>query len=163
MTMPEDPPLRSPKRTPDLASWWRTGGGGGSVSWNIIKLPLLFFSSGNWIYSIGIRSDGATWAPWGTRVRQGGGAPWCLVGTGWPPSSGSWCQYFLYIPQKFSKNFHPIPRTLIFCTKTTPWQFCWKQRQSGLVPFKSCKLGAKTRAKVFGNVDTMETYQLPQA
>ena len=46
-----------------------------------------------------------------------------------------------------SENFY-------FCTKITPWQFCWKQRQSGLVPFKSCKLESKTRAKVFGKVDT---------
>ena len=52
-----------------------------------------------------------------------------------------------------SENFY-------FCTKITPWQFCWKQRQFGLVPFKSCKLESKTRAKVFGKVDTMETYQL---
>ena len=43
--------------------------------------------------------------------------------------------------------------------KTTPWQFCGKQRQSGLVPFKSYKLEFKTRAKVFGKVDTTETYQ----
>ena len=35
--------------------------------------------------------------------------------------------------------------------------------QSGLVSFKSCKLESKTRAKVFGKVDTLETYQLPQA
>jgi len=55
-----------------------------------------------------------------------------------------------------SENFY-------FCTKITPRQFCWKQRQSGLVPFKSCKLESKTRAKEFGKVDTMETYQLPQA
>ena len=55
-----------------------------------------------------------------------------------------------------SENFY-------FCTKITPWQFCRKQRQSGLVPFKSCKLESKTRAKVFGKVDTTETYQLPQA
>jgi hypothetical protein len=41
-------------------------------------------------FSVGIRSDGATWAPRGTRARLGGGAPWCLMGTGWPPSSGSW-------------------------------------------------------------------------
>ena len=32
-----------------------------------------------------------------------------------------------------SENFY-------FCTKITPWQFCWKQRQFGLVPFKSYKL-----------------------
>ena len=50
-----------------------------------------------------------------------------------------------------------------FCFLTTPWQFCSKQRQSGLVSFKSCKLESKTRAKVFGKVDTLETYQLPQA
>jgi hypothetical protein len=55
-----------------------------------------------------------------------------------------------------SENFY-------FCTKITLRQFCWKQRQSGLVPFKSCKLESKTRAKEFGKVDTMETYQLPQA
>ena len=39
-----------------------------------------------------------------------------------------------------SKNFY-------FCTKITPWQFCLKQRQSGLVPFKSCKLESKQRKK----------------
>ena len=38
-----------------------------------------------------------------------------------------------------SENFY-------FCTKITPWQFCWKHHQSGLVPFKSCKLESKTRA-----------------
>ena len=35
-----------------------------------------------------------------------------------------------------------------------------QQRQSGLVSFKSCKLESKIRAKVFGKVDTMETYQI---
>ena len=29
---------------------------------------------------------------------RGGGVPWCLVGTGWPPSSRFWLQYFFYIP-----------------------------------------------------------------
>ena len=33
-----------------------------------------------------------------------------------------------------------------------------KKRQSGLVPFKSCQLESKIRAKVFGKVDTTETY-----
>ena len=66
--------------------------------------------------------------------------------------------FFIYStknPRKFpghSENFY-------FCAKTTPWQFCSKQRQSGLVPLKSCKLESKTRAKEFGKVDTMETYQ----
>ena len=39
-----------------------------------------------------------------------------------------------------SKNFD-------FCTKTTPWQFWWKLRQSRLVSFRSWKLASKTRAK----------------
>ena len=34
----EDPPLRSPKRTPDLAPPSRTGGDGGSASWIAIIL-----------------------------------------------------------------------------------------------------------------------------
>ena len=38
MTKHEDPPLRSPKRTPDLPSRGRTGLGGGSVSWIMIIL-----------------------------------------------------------------------------------------------------------------------------
>ena len=38
MTKNEDPPLRSPKRTPDLPSRGRTGLGGGSVSWIVIIL-----------------------------------------------------------------------------------------------------------------------------
>ena len=41
----KDPPLRSPKRTPDLPSRGRTGLGGGSVSWiAIILSPSNFFS-----------------------------------------------------------------------------------------------------------------------
>ena len=43
----------------------------------------------------------------------------------------------------YSKNnlrwFSGHSENFYFCTKITPWQFCWKQRQSGLVPFKSCK------------------------
>jgi hypothetical protein len=72
-------------------------------------------------------------------------APVFFINSTKNPSKVSWC----------SKNFY-------FCTKTTPWQFCRKQRQSGLVPFESCKLEAKTRAKELGKVDTLETYQLPQ-
>ena len=38
MTKNEDPPLWSPKQTPDLPSQRRTGLGGGSVSWIAIIL-----------------------------------------------------------------------------------------------------------------------------
>ena len=30
------------------------------------------------------------------------------------------------------------------------------------VPFKSCKLESKIRSKVFGKIDTTETYQWPE-
>ena len=39
----EDPPLQSPKRTPDLPSRGRTGLGSGSVSWIAIFFSLIFF------------------------------------------------------------------------------------------------------------------------
>ena len=80
----------------------------------------------------------------------------------WAPGLDSFASNLIY-----SKNilrwFSGHSENFYFCTKITPWQFCWKQRQSGLVPFKSSKLESKTRAKVFGKVDTTETYQLPQA
>ena len=115
MTMPEDPPLRSPERTPDLASRWRTWGGGGSVSWNALKLPLLFFSLENWIYSVGIRSDGATWAPRGTRARLGGGPPWCLVGSRCPPPVGLGSSIFYLFHKKSPKSF--VQLELLFLHK----------------------------------------------
>ena len=43
MTKNEDPPLWSPKRTPDLPSRGRTGLGGGSLSWIAIILSPWFF------------------------------------------------------------------------------------------------------------------------
>ena len=44
MTKNEDPPLWSPKRTPDLPSRGRTGLDGGSVSWIVIIFSPCFFS-----------------------------------------------------------------------------------------------------------------------
>ena len=94
---------------------------------------------------------------------RGEGAPppsWTRCG---PPGLDSFASIF-YIFQKVPPWIFRTFRELFFSThKTTSWQFCWKQRQSGLVSFKSCKLESKTRAKVFGKVDTTETYQLPQA
>ena len=68
----------------------------------------------------------------------------------------------LYIFQNNLLWFSGHSENFCFCTKITPWQFYWKQRQSWLVPFKSCKIESKTRAKLFGKVDTTETYQLPK-
>ena len=93
---------------------------------------------------------------------RGGGAPppsW----TGGGPPGLHLLQVFFIFSEKSLREVSGHSENFCFCTKITPWQFCWKQRQSGLVPFKSCKLESKTRAKVFGKVDTTETYQLPQA
>lgn len=124
---------------------------------------LIFFSPNVNIWSW-------SWGRWSVRgpTRQGGaprgeGAPppsWTGCG---PPGLDSFASIF-YIFQNLSPWIFRSFRELLFSAhKTTSWQFCWKQRQSGLVPFKSCKLESKTRAKVFGKVDTTETYQLPQA
>ena len=59
-------------------------------------------------------------------------------------------------------EFQVIPRTFIFCTKNNTMAILLKTASAGLVPFKSYKLESKTRAKVFGKVDTTEMYQAPQ-
>ena len=96
----------------------------------------------------------------GGRALGGGG---CLVDRLWGPGINSFTKNsykFQKVPLWISRTF----RELLFSThKTTSWQFCWKQRQFGLVSSKSCKLESKTRVKVFGKVDMLETYQLPQA
>ena len=140
-----------------VRAWWRL---------RIVKRDesfSLIFSSPNtniWSWS---------WGRWSIRgpMRQGahpGGRtrppPWW---TGCGPLALILCQYYLLFTKIISMEFQVIPRTFFSAHKTTPRQFCWKQRQSGLVSFKSCKLESKTRAKVFGKVDTLETYQLPQA
>ena len=111
MTKTQDSPLRSPKRAPDLASRWRTRGGGGSVSWNAIILSPSFFSPKIGIYSGGVRASGATrWAQ-PTRARPGG---WCSP---WPPSSvdfGSNNSHLLW--NNSPKSFVPF-RELLFLHK----------------------------------------------
>ena len=86
-----------------------------------------------------------------------------LVYSRWVPSGWFFHQYFFIYSKNILRKVSGHSEKFYFCTKITPWQFCWKQRQSGLVPFKSCKLESKTRAKVFGKVNMTETYQLPQA
>ncbi len=121
-----------------------------------------FFSPQKWIYGVKVDVGGASGGPRGRGRAQGVGAPppsWTGCG---PPDVDSSSSIF-NIFQKWSPLIFRSFRDIYFCTKITPWKFCWKQRQSGLVPFKSYNLESKTRAKVFGKVDTSETYQLPQA
>ena len=121
MTKIEDPPLRIPKRTPDLSSQWTTGGDGGSVSWNTIILSPSFFFWKIGFYSVGFRVCGAT--RWGQPTWA------CLEGVACP---GGLC------PPKFPLRWFLAPEILFyciknpckalfhsenfyFCTKTTPW------------------------------------------
>ena len=92
---------------------------------------------------------------------QGEGArpPPSCTGCG-PPDAISFASIFIS-SKNILRGVSGHPQNFYFCTKIKPWQFCWKQRQSGLVPFKSCKLESKTRAKVFGKVDTMEDVSTP--
>ena len=155
-------PLRSPKRTPDLPSRWRTGCGGASVSQTRRNLLFWFFSGRKWIYRAEIGGGRAMWAPQACPPPPGGGGG-RACGPLAHPLRWIFAQVFFIFSRKILRKFSGRSEKFHFCKKTTPWQFCWKQRESGLVPFKSCKLESKTRAKEFGKVDTMETYQLPQA
>ena len=124
----------------------------------------LIFSPRTWIYGVGVEVG---WGPGGPRDRgraQGEGAcpPPSWIGC-WPLGLDSFASIF-YIFLNLSRwIFRSFWEFLFYSHNTTSWQFCRKQRQSGLVSSKSCKLESKTRAKVFGKVDTLETYQLPQA
>ena len=117
----------------------------------------LIFSPRTWIYRVGVEVGGAPGRP------RGKGARPHPRGQGVGPLALILLPVFFIYSKNILREVSGHSENFYFCTKITPWQFCWKQRQAGLVPFKSCKLESKTRAKVFGKVDTMETYQLPQA
>ena len=159
----EDPPLRSLKRTPDLASRWRTGGGGGSVSWIAIILSPWFFLENrillHWFQGLRGHQVGTTHLG----ALGGGGAPWWVVPIQVPPYGGSWLQIFSFIVYKILAKFCSIPRTFISAQKQHPGSCAENNVSLGLVSFKSCKLESKTRGKALGKVDIFETYQLPQA
>ena len=55
---------------------------------------------------------------------RGAGAPPTLVERVWAPWPWFFRQYFLLFPKIISVEFQVIPRTFVFCTKITPWQFC---------------------------------------
>ena len=124
---------------------------------------LWFFSPWTWIYRVGVEVGGASGGPRDRGHAQGVGRAPHPRGQGVGPLALILSPVFFINSKNILREVSGHSEKFYFCTKITPWQFCWKQRQSGLVPFKSCKLESKTRAKVYGKVDTMETYQLPQA
>ena len=99
MTKNKEPPLRSPKQTPDLASWWRTGGDGGSISWIAIILSPWFFFWKIGFYSIGFRVCRATrWGQptWAHQERGACPGGLCPPRCPSPVDLGSRNSYLLY-------------------------------------------------------------------
>ena len=88
---------------------------------------------------------------------QGGAPPPSWAGCG-PPGLHLLRGFFFIFSKVFrgvsghSENFYFLHK------KQHHGSSAENKRQSGLVPFISYKLESKTRAKVFGKVDTMETY-----
>ena len=117
---------------------------------------LIFFSAKRNIWSW-------SWGRWSSRGPTRQGARPHPRGQGVGPLALILSPVFFINSKNILREVSGHSENFYFCTKITPWQFCWKQRQSGLVLFKSCNLESKTRAKVFGKVDTTETYQLSQA
>ena len=74
----------------------------------------------------------------------GGAPPPSWIGRG-PPGVDSSSGIFFIYSKIILRWFSGHSENFYFCTKITRWQFYWKQCQSGLVPFKSCKLESKTR------------------
>ena len=75
-----------------------------------------------WVFigEVGVenKSGGPTGGPRGTGARPSGvGTPSTLVGPTGLPSGNSSFQYFLHFPEKFSVDFHRIPRTSISTQK----------------------------------------------
>ena len=137
-------------------TWWRL---------RIVKRDesfSLFFSPRARIYGVGVLVGGAPGGPRG-RGAPGGRRASHPRGQGVGSLALILSPVFFIICKNNLREVSGHSENFCFCTKITPWQFCWKQHQSALVSFKSCKLESKTRAKVFAKVDTLETYQLPQA
>ena len=103
------------------------------------SFSLIFFSlnTNGWSWSWG------RWSPRGP-TRQGGRTPHPR-GKGVGPLALILSLVFFIFSKNNLREVSGHSENFCFCTKMTPWQFSWKQRQSGLVPFKSCKLESKTR------------------
>ena len=100
----------------------------------------LIFSPRTWIYGVGVEVGGASGGPRDKGVRPH------PRGQGVGPLTWIFLSVFFIYSKNNLREVLGHSENFCFCTKITPWQFCWKQRQSGLVPFKSCKLESKTRA-----------------
>ena len=83
---------------------------------------------------------------------QGEGARPPPSWTGCGPPDADFLPVFFINSKTCLRGFSGHSKNFYFCTKITPWLFCWKQHQSGLVSFKSCKLESKTRGKGYDSI-----------
>ena len=98
----DETPLQSPKRSTNLASWWRTGAGGGSISWNTIILSPWFFSQKIGFYSNGDRVSGAT------RWAQPIATSWACVGFSLEEERVMHQSRDKYFPQFENQGINPV-------------------------------------------------------
>ena len=97
-------------------------------------------------------------------AHETGGAP---RGEGAPPPSWTECgppglhllPVFFIFSKSYLCGFSGHSENFCFLHNKQHHGSC-AENSAGLVSFKSCKLESKTRAKVFGKVDTLEMYQL---
>ena len=123
---------------------------------------LIFFSVKRNIWSW-------SWGRWSIRgpTRQGGapsggGRAPTLVDRVWAPWPWFFRQYFSYF-EKLSPWIFRSFRELLFLHKNNTMAVLLKTASIRVSSIQIMQVRVQTRAKVFGKVDTLETYQLPQA
>ena len=60
-------------------------------------------------------------------------------------------------------DFQVIPRTFVFCTINNTMAVLLKTTSVRVSFIQIMQVRVQNKGKVFGKVDTLETYQLPQA
>ena len=153
MTKTEDSPLWSPERL-QIYPRWRTGHGGGSVSYNAMKLSLWFFSLKIGVYNGGIRVSGATrWAQ-PTRARPSG----CC--SPWPPSLVDFGSNNSHIFWNNSPKSFVTFRELLFLHKNNTMVVLLKTALVRVSSIQIMQIRVQNKGKGWGKVDTLETYQV---
>ena len=163
----DDEERRSPSPEPQTDS--RSGLPMKNRKWRRLRLVdrdnsfSLIFPGKIGFYSVGFRVYGATrWGHPPRRAPRGARPGWLC-----PPM----CPLWWVLAPEILVYCIKIPRKVLFHSEN--FYFCTKKQHHGssaensvspvLVSFKSCKLESKTRGKAWEKVDTLETYQLPQA
>ena len=129
-----------------------------------MKLSLRFFSPRDRIYGVGVEVGGGPGGPRDRRPRPRGGGRPLSRGQAVGPLALIVSQKILINSKKCLRGFPGHSENFTFLhIKQHHGSSAENSVSPALVSFKSCKLESKTRAKVFGKADTLETYQLPQA